>query len=260
MAKEFQCEHCHEIITVKFLSPSESTKCGSCGQIMIVPEQTDGVNETIGTVGETEEISNPFLSIWSYPRETIRFVLERDLLLQAHLFAGAWGVSQSLHLLFRHGIEPTSGTPLWSILGTNIVLGAVYGEASILVFSWLMSKFSKLFGGGGTSRAGQIAIGWSSLPHLFGLVLIPLMLFFPETFLYFDGSPLSENPALKYRMLYQLGHFVVGIWVIVISVTAISETFRLSIARSLGCILLAGLAYLLILVALGFLSNTFSLW
>ena len=259
MALSFKCEFCGKDIVVKYLSIGEEAVCRHCGEYATVPEEATEIElspderPSVITVGrsapprevESVTIKSPWTGIWFYPRESVRLALEGNRQREAYVLAAIYGMVHNLHLVWRHGVSAETGIPLWGIIVLNLLVGASIGCGMLVVSSWIVSWVSRLLGGLRSVGSARIALGWSCLPYVALLVIIPLMFIEPETFVH---HPRGEMFVSQLSRIYFGLRTIMTIWFLVIIVTATSETLRLSTARAL--VVLLTLAILLGLLTL----------
>jgi len=232
-----KCPHCGYYTAV----PDEASVSGS------YPEGASHLPEEVGTRSpkedQAEAITNPFTGIWFNPRPAIRTALARNLQVEAYIFAGIYGIVHNLNLLQRHGIDAESGISLWGIVVANIVGGALVGISILVLFSALVSWTGKLLGGRSSARNARIALGWSCFPYAVLLLIIPLILFEPGTFVY---HPKGQMPLSTTAGLYTLVRGVTVIWSLIILVVSTSEALGLSTKRAVLALIAPAILFALI--------------
>jgi DNA-directed RNA polymerase subunit RPC12/RpoP len=257
VALSFKCVFCGNGITVKYLKSGEKAKCPHCGEYVVVPEEGAEIESLPELVRLTTEISkktsseevqlkpvtSPWIGIWFHPREAIRLALVGSQQTEAYAIAAIYGIVHNLHLVQRHGVSPEVGIPLWGIIVVNLLGGAVFGAGMLILFSWMVSWFSKLLGGIGSVKSARIALGWSCLPYVTLLIIIPLMFIEPDTFVY---HPKGQSPVSALATSYFLLRGIMTIWFLVISVVAVSEALKLSISKCLLILLASVILFTLI--------------
>jgi DNA-directed RNA polymerase subunit RPC12/RpoP len=259
MALSFKCEFCGKDIIVRYLKIGEQAKCRHCGKYVAVPKEATEIelspNEgqpTITTARsispreiESVSITNPWTGIWFYPRETIRLALTADRQTTAIALAAIYGIVHNLHLLWRHGVGAFPDHPLWTIVGAHILFGAWFGWGLLELSSWIVSWVSRLLGGLRSVKSARIALGWSCLPYVTLLVIIPLIFIEPDTFVF---HPKGEMYTSDLSRIYFGLRSIITIWFLVVIVTATSEALELSIPRTL--VVLLTLSILLVVLTL----------
>lgn len=257
MALSFRCEFCGKEIIVIYLRRGEKAKCRRCGEYVVVPNEateieplpeqvrstTEVTESTSSREVQSKPITNPWTGIWFHPREAVGLALVGNRQTEAYTIAAIYSIVHNLHLVQRHGVSPESGIPLWGIIAVNLAGGAVLGSVMLVLFSWMVSGLSRLLGGIGSVRSARIALGWSCLPYVALLIIIPLMFIEPDTFVY---HPKGQSPISTLAGFYFLLRGIMTIWFLVISVVAVSEALRLSISKSLLILLASVILFTLI--------------
>jgi DNA-directed RNA polymerase subunit RPC12/RpoP len=257
MALSFKCEFCGKDIVVRYLKIGEQARCRHCGKYVAVPKEAteielspDEGQPTITTARsispreiESVTITNPGTGIWFYPREAIRLALTADRQKTAIALAAIYGIVYNLHLLWRYGAGAYQDLPLWAIVGAYILFGAWFGWGLLDLSSRIVSWASRLLGGLKSVKSARIALGWSCIPYVALLVIIPLIFIEPNTFVF---HPKGEMFTSDLSRIYFGLRSIMTIWFLVIMVAAVSEALELSISRTI--IVLLTLSILLVLV------------
>jgi Yip1 domain len=196
--------------------------------------------------GRLLDFARPFLTIWTRPRATIRWIVDSDPTLHVLLLAASCSALSTLHAqqtfeemvqriphpqplavyFLRTGLLVNWLVALHSpagILASRsikvallVVLGAAYG----VVLLYVLGAFLKWSGGllGGTATALQVraAIAWGLLPF----IIANVFLLSPRSV---SGSP----PLIS---------FVLMVWGFVVLIKCIGEVHRFSAWRGLGLV------------------------
>lgn len=199
------------------------------------------------------EEMKPFRTIWTRPRDTIRWIVATNPQLHVMPLICIAGIGETLDRASLRNVGDT--VPLWVILALAIGLGPLSGLISVWISSHLL-RFTGAWMGGVASRQHlKAAIAWASVPAIFSMPLwIPqLLLFGPETFT--STTPLLDSQPMLGTVLVVLGlaETVAGIWSFVLLCNTIAEVqgFR-SAWAGLGNLILAGLVIFVPLVAIIF--------
>jgi hypothetical protein len=241
MARTFQCQFCGKDIVVRYLRTGETAKCPHCGGYTTVPNEAiktessreGAAKETVGATSsgehQSEAVSNPLIGIWFNPRQAVRLALAGDRQIEAYVFAGIYGIVHNLNLLQRYGVTAESGIPLWGIIAANVISGSIFGASILVLLSLVVSLASKLLGGTSSVRNARIALGWSCLPYTILLIIIPLILSDPGTFVYHLKM---QIPSSAVAGIYTLLRGLIEIWSLIIMVVSTSEALGLSTKRA----------------------------
>ena len=276
MALRFICTKCGEEIVIKYLSFGDTAKCFACGEEVLVPESAQQAADNSSTINqyinnghniiktpqpdstraEIVEISGrPICHIWTRPRATTRYLLNRGSRKLALFFAGLYGVVVSLHQVLKHANSLGHDWSVPVVILVNVVFGLFFGVSLLFVLSWALAYISKLFKGRAKSRDIRIALGWSTIAYDILLVLlIPILLLWGEPILFSAGSSMAGVSAAHHAtQLYFFARLIMSIWFIVISTVAISEATKLSTGKSLAAIFIAWIITILVGIGTAFL-------
>lgn len=199
---------------------------------------------------------NPFRSIWTAPRVTIRWIRAVDPEYQVLLFTCLLGIKESLDRACTR--DAGDNLPLAAILGIAMVAGPIGG----LISMWISSHLVRLSGSwiGGTANRTEIkaALVWGVFPVIASLPLwgLQLLLFGSEMFTS-ETPRLDDDPTLL-MLFVGIGfvELVLAVWALVLVSNTLAEVqgFR-SAWAGLGNLFLAGAVILVpfLVLATGFL-------
>src|SRR5262245_59744490 len=180
--------------------------------------------------------SNPLLSIFFYPRATIRHVVSTNP--ELHL-----AVLITLAAFFN-SLDRASGRnfgdriSMWMIIGLSLLFAPIavpLSKIGAIVSRWLGAKL----GGVATREQVRASMAWSAVPAIAGsmvFVPIPLVVFGEEMFR--SETPLMDdsNPLVVLGLL--LLPLVFAIWSVITALQTYAEVNKFSAWRSLGAGLL----------------------
>lgn len=199
-----------------------------------------------------EEIK-PFRTIWTRPRDTIRWIVATNPQLHVMLLICLAGIGEALD---RASLRNAGdAVPLWVIIALAVGLGPLSGLISVWISSHLLRFTGAWIGGVASRQHLTAAIAWASVPTIFSMPLwIPqLLLFGRETFT--STTPLLDSQPMLGTVLVVLGlaETVFGIWSLVLLCNTIAEVqgFR-SAWAGLGNLILAGAVIFVPLIAIIF--------
>jgi Yip1 domain len=116
----------------------------------------------------TVEIKNPWLSIWFYPRDTIRWVVQNDPHKHVTLLICLGGILQMVDRATTKNLGDV--LPLSGVLAVIVLVGPILG----LFGTWLLTHGIRItgfwLGGKGDRRLIRAATAWASVPVLTTLV------------------------------------------------------------------------------------------
>jgi Yip1 domain len=191
---------------------------------------------------------NPWFSLWTRPRATMRQILDTDPRGRVILLTVLAGVVTALSLQSQPRLLellPLEGGTLFLVA---LLAAPIWLLIVLYVGGFLVAVVGGWLGGVGDGVAVRAAIGWSYVPTLWAaLLLIPQYVLLDGWRL--EPSDLQENPAaLAVLGLLGLLQIVIGFWAVVIHVKCIGEAHRFSAWRALATLILSGIAMLAVLL------------
>lgn len=182
---------------------------------------------------------NPWLSIWTRPRETIQQIVDRDPQEMVLLLAAVTGFSEVLNQASMRGLGDTLEWPM--ILVVAAIAGPLGGIVGLYLGGFLIRWAGSWIGGVGSPQHIRAALAWSGVPKIWALALwIPeAALFGPE--LFSSETPRIEaDPSLAYALIgFGLVEMVIGIWALVIFLKCLGQVQGFSAWKALGNSLLS---------------------
>lgn len=182
---------------------------------------------------------NPFLNVWTKPRQTFQEILRFNPNYLVLLLAALYGLKQGLDISAISGFGDFY--PLWEILLSILILGPLVGILSLYIGSFLMVWVGKWLQGQSTYQTMRTALAWSYVPSLvsLGLVLITLPFFGIEIFTSTTPVLDASNALLVLLIIISIVDLMLGIWMFIINLIMISEAQQFSIWKALANVLLA---------------------
>lgn len=201
---------------------------------------------------------NPFLSVWTQPKETVRQLIDHNKLSFSILLVSIAGIGGVLTALQNTGWF-LDLSPLLFALGI-LIAGIINGLLNISISSLLYTGIGKLYGGRGKLREMAIAIGPMMIPQIFVLpVLIIYVLIYGEQFFTVpDDFSITSLPLGAYLFLTLLT-IITSIWSIVISSKAIGVVHGFSSWRGFGVLMTIAVLvfFTVLLIGIGIIIVTF---
>jgi len=185
---------------------------------------------------------NPFLSIWTSPRETIREIVSFDPNYHVLLLAALQGIAKALDRASTKNAGDMLSLPV--ILGIAVVLGPLGGLFSLWLGSHLLRWTGSWIGGMADRTEIKAAIAWSGVPLIVSLavVAVEVAVFGIDVFRSEETSaPLSSTTAI---LLLNLGllQIMLGVWSLVLFCNTLAEVQQFPSAwKGLGNAALVGL-------------------
>ena len=186
---------------------------------------------------------NPWVSIWTRPRQTIRAIVESNPRSQLWVLLVLGGIATALN---RAIYKPVGDTlPLAPILTAILIMGLVAGIIRVYAFPWLLRMIGTYLGGKATLPELRATAAWSMVPLIWGLLLwIPgLALYGREWFMSMHPT-MAQNPLPALFLL--LVTVVLTVWSVVISVITIAEVQKFSVWKAILNAILAGIILMII--------------
>jgi hypothetical protein len=177
---------------------------------------------------------NPWFSIWTKPRATIRQIVEIDEEHMVLLLAAVGGFSTALALFPHVGSE--KNIDCTGIITLCLVFGAFFGVVWLYVFSALIVWTGRWLGGSCPVEHIRCAIAWSNVPDLWTLsLLIPGLALFGKAFFSAELPALDSDPSLL-CLYWGFGviRLVVCVWEFIVLLKCLGEVQGFSAWRALG--------------------------
>jgi hypothetical protein len=191
---------------------------------------------------ETREIDlsvdNPFLTIWTRPRATIRAIVNTDPYPHVIPLAILGGIVQTLN----NASQRNAGDklPLVAILGIALLLGPVGGFTSLFVGGWFLGLTGRWLGGRARPDQLRAVIAWSYVPVLATIPIWIIQLGFLGRGLFTRETPiLDANPTFGLVVMATgILEVVLGFWSFVILLKGVGEVHGFSAWKALASMLL----------------------
>ncbi len=200
-----------------------------------------------GYVTRSGEQLNPWVSIWTRPRATIRQIVETNPKYMVLLLGVLSGVGQVLDnaSMRSAGDDATLG----AILGAAVVFGPIGGLITLFVGGWLVQLTGTWLGGVATAVQVRAALAWGQVPGVVALVLwIPQLLLFGSEMFTTDTPRIDADSGLLAALLgISLVELVLGIWQLVLVFKCVGEVHQFSAWKALGAMMLAGLLLVVVI-------------
>jgi Yip1 domain len=187
---------------------------------------------------------NPWRTIWTAPRATVRRIAAVNPRLHVLLLTCLAGIGESLDRASMRNLGDQASLP--TILAIACVGGPLGGLFGLWLISHLIRLTGRWTGGRGDRDRIKTAMAWASVPSVFSLVLwIPKILLFGSDMFTAQTPRIDSQPQLV-MMFYGLAALdvVLGLWSFVLLCNTVAEVqgYR-SAWRGFLNLLLAGLAF-----------------
>jgi Yip1 domain len=206
------------------------------------PKAPAGAVQTsrLATAGIDFAHENPFLTIWTRPRATIRGIVDTNPALHVTPLAMIGGVLQALD---RASASMRNQLSIATTLIGALIGGSLGGLLSLYFGGWLVRITGRWLGGQAEPEEIRAALAWSGVPKLVTIpIWIAAIVFFGSE-LFKSATPnLAQHPALWIVLgVTGLIEFVLATWSFVIVVKCLAEVQQFSGWRALASMFLAGL-------------------
>ncbi len=190
-----------------------------------------------------EVIGNPWATIWTRPRATIRRIVETDVRYQVTFLAI---LSGALIWLERRWSNPSTAAAFPMLVVIAVIVGAILGIVELYINGALLKWAGAALGGVGSYAEVRAALAWSRVPVIvaFSIGILAILLGTDGPMLGGDGE--FSNSGASVTLL----HGALVLWGFVVMLKCIGEVHRFSVWRALGSILLIVLAIASVLVAM----------
>ena len=182
-----------------------------------------------------EVIGNPWVTIWTKPRATIRRIVETDVHYQVTFLAI---LSGALIWLERRWSNPSTAAAYPMLVMIAVVVGAILGIIELYINGALLKWSGAALGGVANYAEVRAALAWSRVP-----VIVAVSIGVLAILLGTDGPMLgSDREFSGSGASVLLLHAALVLWGFIIMLKCVGEVHRFSAWRALGSILLIVLA------------------
>jgi hypothetical protein len=196
---------------------------------------------------------NPYLTIWTAPRATIRQIVDRNprhrvifLVVLGTEIAVAGGLLTGSPGSLQPGtaVSPETAQHVWRLLlGVMLVVGPVFAIISLYVSGALMRWAGGALRGTASSVEVRAAIAWSSIPSIVGAALNVVglatgIISVPVAPQKFEGLRTVAAQFNRFSVIV----LILAIWAMVIWLKCLAEVHRFSVWKALGASILGAFA------------------
>lgn len=188
-----------------------------------------------------EVIGNPWATIWTRPRATIRRIVEADVRYQVVFLAI---LSGALIWLERRWSNPSTASAFPMLVVIAVIVGAILGVVELYINGALLKWAGAALGGVGSYAEVRAALAWSRVPIIVAVTIGILAILLGT-----DGPMLGAESTGSGASLALL-HGALVLWGFVVMLKCLGEVHRFSVWRALGSMLLIVAAIAVMLVAI----------
>ena len=194
------------------------------------------MEEAVRTEGQSP---NPFVSIWTRPRETVRRLVDEDPARDVVILAILGGVAQVvLEIIVADPAQRASLTLGQAVVAAGI-MGPTVGLLTVYVGAALTAWSGRWIGGHATMQELRTAFGYANVPVIAGV--IPLLILAALI----GGLPTGDSSPAVYGILILLA-LVFRIWAFVLLLKGIGELQGFSAWKAWGNLILSMLPFILL--------------
>ncbi len=197
----------------------------------------------------TPENCTPMLSIWFHPRRTAHVILDDSSYLWVPILAGISGITSMMVDYFNNGAGRE--TLLAEMVKNSLIAGTIVAVLW-MYFSAFLFRITSWILGGQTGYLGITRVmAWSSVPAIFvGALIFGLLPVFGPDLMSGVGAHPDNQPLTMVQYTLQISTLIASIWAFVLFWGAFSEVQGFSFLRTLSCLLLTGLLFILLIFLL----------
>lgn len=197
---------------------------------------------------ETEAIGNPWITIWTRPRATIRRIVETDVRYQVVFLAMLAGALSRLESRWAQvpGAPGSVAFPLMVV--ASVIVGAILGVIGLYINGALLKWSGSVLGGVANYAEVRAALAWAEVPAIVAVSIgiLSILIGTGGPLMPFGGSGAESSVSVS------LLHAIFGVWSFILVLKGVGEVHRFSAWRALGAIVLVVVA-IAILIALALL-------
>lgn len=187
---------------------------------------------------------NPWTSIWTRPRATIRQIVDTDPKYMVIPLAILGGIVQAFDNASTRNLGDE--LPLGGVIVAALIGGPIGGLISLYLAGWMLRVTGGWLGGKANAERVRAAVAWGQVPAIATLPIIgvQIALFGIEMFTEFTPN-LDANDQMLFVLLGTgIVEMILGVWAIVAVIKCVAEVHEFSTWRALGAMFLAFLVLL----------------
>lgn len=195
---------------------------------------------------------NPWLSIWTKPRQTIQQIVDTNPQHLVLLLAGLSGISESLDRASNRNSGDTLSLTI--ILPIIILIGPISGIIGLYLYGALIKWTGNWLDGKASGEEVRAAIAWATVPLVFTLPLwIPQIALLGQEIFKSQTPLLDSNLSLAIILLaLVIIEFLAAVWSFFLLMHCLGQVQGFSAWKALGNAILAGLVIIIpVLVVVG---------
>jgi len=195
-------------------------------------------------------IVNPWFSVWTKPRSTIRQIVDSDPKRLTLLLICLVGIGSALDQMSKANVGDTLSIPV------IFLIAAILGPIASIITWYISAYLLKWTGGWLKGQANLVnirtAMAWSYIPMVVILMLwIPMIAIFGGELFTTETPNMDGNQGLAMALIgFAVVQAVLTIWCLIVYLKMLGEVQGFSAWKALGNSLLAGLIIAIPVVAI----------
>ena len=175
---------------------------------------------------------NPWFSMWTQPRETIRSIIQHNPRYGVFCLATIYALQNLFY--FANFYSVGLDFRLFLILAIILILSPAIGMLWVYYTGWILQITGRWLGGGAPTLHLRAVVAWSQVPCILSLVMWFVLALARSEMVFVQAA---IGSALIFVNLIAL---ILGIWSFVLLVQSIREIQGFSLGRSLANVFLSG--------------------
>lgn len=155
--------------------------------------------------------SNPWLSIWTRPRETIQQIIDSNPTKHVETLAVIGGISFGINR--ASNLSKGDDMPWTLALFIAIVLGAVGGIIELYLNAAVLRWTGSWIGGRATSEHLRAALAWSNVPYAFILAALLFIVVLLGEEMFTSKTPRLDNSLVLLGAVSVASFAAIAIWI-----------------------------------------------
>lgn len=169
---------------------------------------------------------NPWFTMWTLPRATIRQIIDTDPRKKILLLASIVGIINVFEVVLD-GV----GSPDFSGAIVFLILGSLSGITSLYLISALHRLTGSWIGGQASTFELRAAIAWSNVPLIWSTLLWIPELIHRELFYWQDVF--TSDLFVLFMDLVSFAKIFISIWTLIIFIVSLAEAQKFSIWKAI---------------------------
>lgn len=199
---------------------------------------------------------NPWIAVWTKPRETIQQIVDTNPEEFVLLLSVVAGFGEVLNRASMKSLGDNLEWPMIVVIAA--IVGPIGGIVGLYIGGALIRWTGSWMGGEASSQNIRAAIAWSSVPMIWALPLwIPELALFGNELFTSETPNLDANPSLAYALIgFGAIDVIIGVWTMVVFLKCLGQVQGFSAWKALGNSILSGLVVVvpIVIIVLGFLA------